>query len=103
VRPESAGDRVLTRLSIDGRWVGVNRNRTYFFVVLDPGEHHLCSEASDRSVGSLTVEAGKSYYLTQTVDVGMMMKTKHTLQVVGEQEGREALAKSQLSVWKQIK
>jgi hypothetical protein len=64
--------RPTTRFGIDGTWVGATEGNSYFFVTVDPGEHHLCAswqgfvglgpqrrEAALR----LTAEAGNNYYV----------------------------------------
>jgi hypothetical protein len=35
-----------------------------------PGQHHLCSQAENRSVLTLKVEAGKTYFLQQHIENG---------------------------------
>jgi hypothetical protein len=97
VRPSNAAGRIQTRLAVDGSWVGANYGNNYFFLTLDPGEHHFCSQAEDRNVLSLNLQAGKTYYLVQTVTTGMM-KSRSTLQVITDLDGQESLTKSRLSV-----
>lgn len=96
VRPGEAGGRIQTRLSVNGAWVGANYGNNYFFVTLDPGEHYFCSAAQDRSTVALTVEPGKIYYLKQTITPGMM-KSKSSLDILADQDGREAVANTNLS------
>jgi hypothetical protein len=62
------GPAVLTRIGLDGAWVGANKNGSYFYVSVEPGEHHMCSILSSKFLGhvdeftQLTAEAGKDYY-----------------------------------------
>ncbi|HYM78402.1 MAG TPA: hypothetical protein VE377_20680 [Candidatus Dormibacteraeota bacterium] len=60
-----------TRLGVDGVWVGANRGDSYFYVSVDPGEHHLCASwqswvgFSMRETGAaahFTAEPGQTYY-----------------------------------------
>lgn len=61
------------RIGVDGKWVGANNGKSYFFFPVDPGEHNICAEwqsgtfkKSSERVGEamhLAAEAGKSYYL----------------------------------------
>src|SRR5580692_1011497 len=64
--------RPTTRFGIDGAWAGATHSNSYFYVTVDPGEHHLCAswqgfvglgpqrrEAALR----LTAEAGNNYYV----------------------------------------
>jgi hypothetical protein len=60
---------VTAKIAVDGAWVGANQGDSYFFITVQPGEHHLCacwqSSLAGRqqvSLNSLTAEAGKSYY-----------------------------------------
>jgi hypothetical protein len=63
--------RPTTRFGIDGNWVGATHKDSYFYVFVDPGEHHLCASWQDRvsltsvrSIAALhfTAEAGKAYF-----------------------------------------
>lgn len=54
-------------IGVDGKWVGANDSRTYFFVEVEPGVHHLCAYAiygrtSWLSLHSLQAKAGDTYY-----------------------------------------
>jgi hypothetical protein len=60
----------VTRIGLDGVWVGAFKHNSNFFVSVDPGEHHVCMNVqSPTPLGKLvafahvTVEAGKVYYL----------------------------------------
>jgi hypothetical protein len=59
----------ITRIGLDGAWVGVIRHDAYIFASVAPGEHHACAASQDRKhpeAGAellhFTVEAGKTYY-----------------------------------------
>ncbi|HEV2488382.1 MAG TPA: DUF2846 domain-containing protein [Candidatus Acidoferrales bacterium] len=67
--------RPTTRFAIDGLWLGATHANSYFYVFVDPGEHHLCANwQSDvilmnfgvpkrsTSAASFTAESGKTYY-----------------------------------------
>ena len=60
---------LLTRVGIDGVWLGANDRKSYFFFTVDPGEHRLCTSRQSSSEGqreagyaalSFTAEAGKA-------------------------------------------
>jgi hypothetical protein len=60
-----------TRFGLDGKWVGANGYKSYFFFQVEPGDHRLCTNiqsSSQRKVqsftaaASFTAEAGKFYY-----------------------------------------
>jgi hypothetical protein len=63
--------RPTTRLGIDGNWVGASHANSYFYVAIEPGEHHLCAnwqnivtlfDGRKTAVAHFTAEAGKNYY-----------------------------------------
>jgi Protein of unknown function (DUF2846) len=60
-----------TRLAVDGSWVGANHGDSYFYISVDPGEHHLCASWQSfvgfgmhetSAAAHFTAEAGQSYY-----------------------------------------
>jgi len=66
----------LTRVGIDGLWVGANHGESYFFFPVSPGDHHLCMDwqSSVKRISNLgsaltfTAEAGKTYYFRTARD-----------------------------------
>lgn len=62
--------RPTTRLAIDGAWVGATHSDSYFYVSVEPGEHHLCANWQGGGLqpvtavvaAHFTAEAGHSYY-----------------------------------------
>jgi hypothetical protein len=89
---------------VDGKWVGAVNGGRYFFVPIEPGEHHLCamlqsflSQRGPRvSVHSLKAERGGTYYF-RTRMVGI--STGFVLQVdqLDSDEGRWFVAWSKFS------
>jgi hypothetical protein len=57
-----------TKIALDGAWVGANHNDSFFFVSVDPGEHHICAAlqssffAGGLELAHLSAEAGKTYF-----------------------------------------
>jgi Protein of unknown function (DUF2846) len=61
------------RVGVDGKWVGANNGKSYFFFPVEPGDHNVCAEwqsgtfkKTSERIGEameLTTEAGKTYYL----------------------------------------
>lgn len=100
IRPTMSGNKIQTKLGVDGKWVGVNRGNNYFFFTLEPGEHYFCSQAENKSVLGLNVEAGKTYYLQQKIRMGFM-KARNKLVALEEEEGKKGLAKCHLSTWEE--
>jgi hypothetical protein len=57
----------ITRVGLDGAWVGVIQHDSYIFAYVAPGEHHACAATQDRKhpgpeLVHFTAEAGKVYY-----------------------------------------
>ncbi len=102
IRPTMSGNKVQTKLGVDGKWLGVNRGDNYFFFTLEPGEHYFCSQAENKSVMALKVEAGKTYYLQQKIRFGWM-KSRNQLVLLDEAEGKEGLAKCHLALFEEKK
>lgn len=102
VRSTMMGNKIQTKMAVDGHWVGVNRGHNYFFLTLDPGEHYFCSKAENKSTLALKVEAGKTYYVEQKIKMGFM-KARNKLAVLPEEEGKKKLASSHPSSWQEKK
>lgn len=98
MRTTIIGYKIHSKLAVDGKWMGVNRGRTYFFFTLDPGEHYFCSEAENQDYITLAVEAGKTYYLKQRVEPGVW-KARTDLAVIDEEKAKKELADLNLSVF----
>ena len=98
LRPSMIGNKVQTKLAVDGDWKGVNRGDNYFYFTLGPGEHYFCSAAENRSLLKLNVEAGKTYFLQQHVRMGVM-KARNKLEPMTEEEGKKKLAEAHPSTW----
>jgi hypothetical protein len=63
--------RPTTRFGLDGNWVGATQANAYFYVSVDPGEHHLCAGwqsfvgfnvAKKSAAAHFTAEAGGVYF-----------------------------------------
>jgi len=98
LRPSMFGNRVQSKLAVDGEWKGVNRGNNYFYFTLEPAEHLFCSVAENHSVLKLKVEAGQTYYLQPHVRMGIA-KARNELGVLSDEEGKAKLAHARLSVW----
>jgi hypothetical protein len=98
LRPTLTGNKIQTKLAVDGDWKGVNRGNNYFFFTLDPGEHRFCSVAENHSILTLKVEAGKTYYLQQHIQMGLM-KARNKLETMPEGEAAKKLPDLHPSTW----
>jgi len=96
------GSASLSRLAVDGEWVGVNLSHSYFFFSMAPGQHFFCSEIVYyqrlRGVLVLNLEAGKTYYLDQVSHAGMT-RASQDLTVMDEGKAEALLKKLNPSVW----
>jgi hypothetical protein len=67
---------VTTRVGLDGKWIGANHGTSYFSVIAQPGEHHLCTDWQSslkrysRLGSALTVsfEPGKAYFFRVQIE-----------------------------------
>jgi hypothetical protein len=98
IRSAMIGYKIDSKLAVNGKWMGVNRGKTYFFFTLEPGEHYFCSESENQDYLALKVEAGKTYYLQQQVEMGMW-KARTNLVVLNEEQGKKKLENVNLSVF----
>ncbi|MFZ0211258.1 MAG: DUF2846 domain-containing protein [Candidatus Acidiferrales bacterium] len=92
VRPTHFGAAIQTKLSMDGNWMGVNMADSYFVFLADPGEHKFCSQSENSSRLTLTLEAGKTYFLQQHISSGFL-KAENELTQLDDNRGHEALDK----------
>lgn len=62
---------VITRVGVDGAWVGAYEHKSYTYFSVDPGEHRLCTSQqsslrsrreTNASAITFTAEQGKVYY-----------------------------------------
>lgn len=100
LRPTMIGFKIGSKLAVDGEWKGVNRGKTYFFFTVEPGERYFCSESENQDFLKLSVEAGKTYYLQQKVEMGMW-KARTNLVVMKDEEGRKKLEDVNLSTFEE--
>ena len=100
LRPTMMGNKVQTKLAMDGEWLGVNRGKNYFYFIAEPGERNFCSKAENTSVLTMTLEPDKTYFLQQKIQMGLM-KARTSLVAMTEEEGQEKLADCHLSVFEE--
>jgi hypothetical protein len=98
----------LTKVGLDGSWVGANQGSSYFFFPVTPGEHHLCinwqSRLESRSrafaMANFTVEEGKTYYFQQRFiySAAAGYYGSFTLDLTNSDEGKYLVASSAFAV-----
>jgi hypothetical protein len=77
--------------------VGKLGNGSYFVTVEDPGQHTFTIQSEATDSLTLEIEAGETYYVKQTIGVGIMMGRPHLTPT--DKEGFEA-TKAKLSTKK---
>jgi hypothetical protein len=96
----------IARFGLDGAWVGALNGNSHMSFFVDPGERHVCANwqsiFSVRSkyvaLSSLTVEAGKIYYLRIRFTVqGENGPPIMDLDVMNEDQGRYLVLNSEIS------
>lgn len=99
-------DCALTRVGMDGAWVGANPGSSYFFFTAEPGEHHLCVNWQSRlglrnqafAMANFTAEAGYVYYFRSRISMSRMIYD-FDLDRVNSDQGKFLVASSPLSVF----
>ena len=92
-----------TKLGMDGAWVGANHSNSYFFISVEPGEHHLCASlqtslVADRAeFAHFTAEAGKTYYFRTRLIMSREVELLD-LEPIDSDQGRHLIASYPLSV-----
>ncbi len=67
--------RPTLRVGLDGKWVGADKGNSYISFLVDPGEHHLCTNwqsrwkrfSNEAAFASLTADPGKVYYFRAVI------------------------------------
>jgi len=97
-------DPITSRLGVDGKWVGASKGQTYFFVPIDPGEHHLCAigqigAVTRVSLHGLKAEAGMTYYFVPHI-VGApvyIIESKFDLSLEDPDQGKALVARAKFA------
>ncbi len=98
-------DQALTKVGMDGAWIGANQGSSYFFVAVEPGEHHLCINWQSRlgvrsrafAMANFTAEEGKVYYFRERLFPGAH-DYSFDLDQINSDEGKYLVALSAFSV-----
>jgi hypothetical protein len=94
---------VTTRIGMDGKWVGANKNSSSFALSVEPGDHHVCADVRSfrgNPLGLLhfTAEAGKSYYFDARIVYGEEAKANLFFGAVDSDQGEYLIGSLPLSV-----
>lgn len=96
----------LTRIGMDGAWVGTNQGSSYFSFPAEPGEHHVClnwqSVLSSRSRAyafvSFRAEAERTYYFRARIFPGERGDYSFDLEPLDPDQGKYVVASSAFSL-----
>ena len=92
VRPAKIGFAIKSFFLVDEEPLGINKGKSYFFAHVEPGSHVFWSKSENVDALELAVEAGKTYYFQQHVQVGAL-KARTKLETLSEEEGRRLMEK----------
>lgn len=70
--PSGNRQRVVTKIGVDGSWVGAYKRNSYFVVPVEPGLHHICATAWENvALAPIQAQSGKTYYIRTQFFAGM--------------------------------
>ena len=92
LRPKLAGMGISSDISDDGEAIGCTSPRGFLCWERKPGPTTISGKTDDTSEITVNVQAGEVSYIRQTIDFGWI-STDNRLEIVTEQEGKEALKK----------
>jgi hypothetical protein len=99
------GGCITTKIGLDGAWVGANQHNSYFFVSVEPGEHHVCANPQSNlgrlsrmvALAHFTAEAGKVYYFRTRGSMGGT-QTLFDLDPIDSDQAKYLITSNPLSV-----
>lgn len=71
-RPDGRGANVPVNVSLDGREIGVLKNKGYVFESVAPGEHVVTASAGGTERCTVSAQPGKSHYVEVRLHAGAM-------------------------------
>lgn len=94
-RNESIGMAIPMTVSVNGKTLGQTAAQTYFWLNVTPGKYNVQSHTENLSNLSLSLEAGRNYFVWQEVKIGMLTP-KSLLQRVDDNAGHAGVTESKL-------
>ena len=96
---------VITRVGLDGRWIGANCEHSYLTFTVEPGEHHLCSNWQTKvfyhpqpaSLIGFNAKAGSVYFFRAAIYGGAQAPLLIDLQPLNPDEAQFLLSTSSSS------
>lgn len=92
VRPAKMGMAIRMWAFADDTVLGLTKGDTYAHAYLDPGLYTFWSRAENVSAVVQTIEAGKTYYLKQSVKMGGL-KARVKVEFLSDEEGEYVLGR----------
>jgi hypothetical protein len=92
IRPKLAGIGISPDISDDGESIGSTSPRGFLCWERKPGDTTVSAKTDNTSEVTVNVKAGEVSYIFQTIHFGWI-NTDNRLDIVSEQEGRDALKK----------
>ena len=92
VRPAVMGTAIRMWAFADDTVLGLTKGDTYTTAYVEPGAYTFWARAENVSAVEHTVEAGKSYYLKQSVRMGGL-KARVSVEFLDDEEGQKVLGK----------
>jgi hypothetical protein len=97
VRPKFMGSVINFKVTINGKYIGFTKGKSYIYSIVDPGKVNILSEAENTEELQLVTEANKKYYIEQIPQMGII-KARNKMEVITDPvQGEEKLAKCNLS------
>ena len=91
VRPTFLGKPFAGKVTANNEYVGTTQGGMYVYAILDPGEYKFKVTGQDNDSDiAVTLEAGKIYYIKQSVYVGII-KGLTKLTLLDNDDGRKVL------------
>ena len=95
----------LTKVGLDGMWLGATQGSSYVYFPVEPGERHICVNWQSRlgwrsrslALANFTAEAGHVYYFRIRLSISRFIYS-FDLDPVNSDEGRLLVASSAFSV-----
>jgi hypothetical protein len=96
------------RYAVDGKWIGATHGNSYFYIPIDPGEHHLCAEwqsvgifevGHKAAAAHLTAQAGSAYFFRmENIWIRDNQISKNKLEPLDSDEAQLLMSKFAFSI-----
>jgi len=80
--------RPTTRFGLDGNWLGATHANSYFYVSVDPGEHHLCADWQSFVIIGANLTTAAAHFTAEPGGIYFFVAQNHG----GEHQGPAGVA-----------